>query len=102
MEGVLIVGLLFLWMVLWVMLVRHERRRARKGLSRHGALRMLIAAAALLTVLFILGSATLLFTMHGSLLQQIRWDVVRLYVGSPFLVALIVLWFTMRRSAPAS
>ncbi len=100
MEGVLIFGLLFLWLVLWVMLIRRERRRAAKGLPRHGALRLLFAAAALLFIMFILGSALLLVSAHGALVQQIGWDVIRVYVITPLVVAVAVAWFALRRASP--
>jgi hypothetical protein len=101
MEGVLVLGLLFLWLVLWVMLIRHERRRAARGLPRHGAVRMLLAAAALLTIMFILGCALLVVTAHAPLLGEVDWSAVRLYVGTPFVVALIVVWLTLRRPREA-
>jgi hypothetical protein len=52
-------GLLFLGAALWPLLVRHEGRRAARGLPRHGRGRLALAAAAMLAVQFTAASAFL-------------------------------------------
>lgn len=100
MEGVLVLGLFFLWMVLWMMMLRHERRRAVAGKARHGAFRLLIAAAALLVMLFLGGCAVLLLSAHPAALQSMNWSVLGFYFGLPFIAAAIAFWLTMRRGTP--
>ena len=99
MQGVLILGLGFLWMVLWAMLIRHERRRAAAGKPRHGALRLLIASAALLTLLFFGGCVVLLMSANPALLHTLNWGVLRFYVGLPFAAAALAFWLAIRHRA---
>lgn len=94
---VLIAGLAVLWAVLWIMLLRHEARRAARGQPRHGAPRMALAALALLIILFFGGSLLLLVTAHGDLLSMTDWSRIGPAVAAPVGVALIAAYFTLRR-----
>jgi len=97
-----ILGLLALGAVLWVLLDRHEKRRAAAGHPRHSALRLIFAAAAFLTMLFS-GGCGLLFlaNMDG---QYVTWQVIGTLAGPPFVIGLLVWWLSMRRGnvAPPS
>ena len=94
----LVLGLLALGAVLWVLLDRHEKRREAAGRPRHSALRLIFAAAALLTMLFS-GGCGLLFlaNMDG---QYVTWQVVGTLSGPPFVIGLVVWWLAMRRGSP--
>ncbi|MBC8037274.1 MAG: hypothetical protein H7X89_08655 [Rhizobiales bacterium] len=87
------VGLLFLGGMLWLLLERHESRRAAHGKPRHSGLRLVFAVAAGLTMLFS-GGCSLLF------LSQSAGDIVELVLlfgGIPFALGLLVWWLAMRR-----
>lgn len=99
MEGVLVLGLLVLWMVLWVLMIRHERRRAAAGKARHGAARLLLASAALLTMMFLAGCVLLLVSGYPQWVSILNLRLIGTYVAAPFLVAAIAWWISMRRSA---
>jgi protein-S-isoprenylcysteine O-methyltransferase Ste14 len=95
--SLMILGLVALGAVLWVLLDRHERRRAAADKPRHSPLRLIFAAAALLTVLFS-GGCGLLFlaNMDG---QYVTWQVIATLAGPPFIIGLLVWWLSMRRKA---
>ena len=95
MTVLLIVGLIFLGAVLWGLLERHERRRAQAGLPRHSGLRLIFAAAALLTALFSGGCGVLfLANMDGT---YVTLPTVLIFAGPPFLVGLLIWWLAIRR-----
>ncbi|MCB1434058.1 MAG: hypothetical protein KDK75_16635 [Alphaproteobacteria bacterium] len=91
----LLVGLGFLGAIIWLLLDRHERRRATNGQPRHSTLRLIFGAAALLTMLFS-GGCGLLFlaNMDG---QYVTWQVIATLAGPPFVIGLLVWWLAMRR-----
>lgn len=93
--SVLVLGLLLLGAVLWVLLDRHEKRRLAAGLPRHSGLRLVFAAAALLTVLFS-GGCGLIFlaNMDG---QYVTWQAVSVLAGPPLAIGAIVAWLSLRR-----
>lgn len=93
----LILGLLFLGAVLWWLLDRHEKRRVLDGKPRHSALRLIFAAAALLTILFS-GGCGLLFLINADGLY-VTWQTVAVIAGPPLAVGLLVWWLAMRRSS---
>jgi hypothetical protein len=93
----LILGLLILGAVLWWLLDRHEKRRALDGKPRHSALRLILAAAALLTILFS-GGCGLLFLINADG-QYVTWEAVSVLSGPPLAVGLLVWWLAMRRSS---
>ena len=94
-EILLIAGPLLLGALLWWLLDRHEKRREAAGLPRHGALRLIFAAAALLTILFS-GGCGLLFLINQDGLY-VTWQAIAVIAGPPFAVGLLVWWLAMRR-----
>lgn|GEM_PF-3542101 len=97
MEGPLILGVLFLWAVLWVLLDRHEKRRARNGKSRHSRVRLIAASAALLIMLFAVGLAAMILAHAGA--AQSPWKAIGLSCVLPFAGALLIWRLAMRRKA---
>lgn len=95
MESLLIIGPILLAVAIWVLLDRHEKRRVAAGLPRHGGIRLVFAAAALLTVLFS-GGCALLFLMNQDG-TYVNVPVVSVIAGPPFAVGLLVWWLAMRR-----
>ena len=91
----MILGLILLGAVLWWLLDRHEKRRAAAGAPRHSGLRLVFAAAALLTILFT-GGCALLFAinMDGA---YVTWQAIAVLAGPPFAVGLLIWWLAMRR-----
>jgi len=90
--AVFVLGLAFLGSVLWLLLDRHEARRAARGLPRHGRGRLAVAAAAMLAVLFTAMTAFLAFSSAS------RIDMAAPALGlPPFLAGLIVCYLAMRR-----
>lgn len=95
----LIAGLVGLAAVLWFLLERHENRRAAAGLPRHGGIRLVIAAVALLVLLFS-GGCSLLFLINQDG-AYVTWEAVAVLGGIPFAVALAIWWIAMRRQQAA-
>ncbi len=95
MIAMLILGLILLGTLLWVLLYRHEARRAATGKPRHSALRLIFASLALLTVLFS-GGCGLLFLINADGLY-VTWQAVAVVAGPPLAVGLVVWWLAMRR-----
>jgi len=95
----IILGLLLLTAALWMLLERHETRRAAAGKSRHSGFRLLIAAIGILTVLFSGAIALLFFSeLHTSGGKQIvDGPVVLLICGPPLAIGLLIWWLAMRR-----
>lgn len=92
-----VMGLLLLGAVLWWLLDRHEARRATAGQPRHGTLRLIFAAVALLTILFS-GGCGLLFLVNADG-QYVTWETVAVIAGPPFAAGLLVWWLAMRRGS---
>lgn len=90
---VFILGLLFLGAVLWVLLDRHEGRRAARGLPRHGRARLALAAAAMLAVLFTAVTALLVLSSAS----RIHMPAALTFGLPPFLGGLCVWHLAMRR-----
>ena len=97
MEGLFILGLLFLGAVLWFLLERHEKRREAGGQPRHSGLRLIFAAAALLTMLFA-GGCSLLFAIN-MVGTYVTAPAILMLGGPPFAVGLLVWWLAMRRKS---
>lgn len=91
--AVFVLGLAFLGSVLWLLLDRHEGRRAARGLPRHGRGRLAVAAAAMLAVLFTVMTAFLVLTSAA----PIGAPAVLGLGLPPFLAGLIVWRLAMRR-----
>ena len=99
MVGLLFAGTVFLGWVLWLLLERHERRRALNGKARHSGVRLVLAAGALLAMLTI-GVLSLLLLLSISDNPGAHAMAAVLVIGGPlFLIALLVWWLAMRRSA---
>ncbi|MCB1380406.1 MAG: hypothetical protein KDK89_18865 [Alphaproteobacteria bacterium] len=94
-TGILV--LILLGAVLWFLLDRHENRRVTDGLPRHSTLRLIFAAAAMLTMLFSGGCGLLFLTNQDG--TYVTWQVVAIFAGPPFAVGLLVWWLAMRRKA---
>jgi hypothetical protein len=96
---VFVIGLLGLAAVLWFLLERHENRRALSGKPRHSSARLLIAAVALLLLLFS-GGCSLLFLADMSRPgpTYVTWEAVAVLGGIPFAVGLLIWWLAMRRA----
>jgi hypothetical protein len=98
--GIFPIGLLALFLMIFFLLDRHEKRREKAGQPRHSGPRLLIASLAMLTILFSGGCASLFFaTMSGSQGQYIDWPVILIFAGPPFVIGVIVWWLAMRRPA---
>ena len=95
MSAALTLGIIVLWAVLWFLLDRHEKRRAANGKPRHSTLRLILAAGALLTMLFA-GGCALLFAANMSG-PYVNLAVIAIFSGPPFLVALLIWSLAMRR-----
>ena len=99
MVGLLFAGIVFLGWVLWLLLERHESRRAVHGKSRHSGVRLVVAAGALLAMLTI-GVLSLLLLTSVSGTPGAHAMAAVLIIGGPlFLIALLVWWLAMRRRA---
>jgi hypothetical protein len=90
-----VLALLLFGVLLWALLDWRERRRATAGQPRHSPLRLVFAAAALLTLLFS-GGCSLLFGFHADG-QYVDWPAVLIIGGPPFVIGLLVFWLVMRR-----
>lgn len=96
----MIFGLLLMGFVLWFLLDRHEKRREARGLPRHSVVRLILAAAALLTMLFSGGCSLLILASligQTSGEQYVNLPLVLMFGGPPFLVGLLVWWLAMWR-----
>lgn len=91
----MIAGLLGLGAVLWWLLDRHERRRAAAGKERHSGLRLVFAAAGLLTVLFSGGCGALFLANSDGV--YVTPELILVVSGPPFAVGLLVWWLATRR-----
>ena len=99
MLTVLVAGILFLGAVLWLLLERHEKRRAANGKSRHSRLRLILAAAALLAMMSI-GALSLLLLLSISGNSGTPAVPATLITGGPlFLIGFLVWWLAMRRDS---
>lgn len=94
--GIIVVGLVGLAAVVWVLLERHEARRAAAGKPRHSALRLIFGAVAMMIMLFS-GGCGLLFlaNMDG---MYVQWQAVAVFTLPPLLVGLLIWWLAMRRA----
>ncbi len=95
--GIIVVGLLGLGAVVWVLLDRHEARRAANGKPRHSALRLIFGAAALMIMLFSGGCGLLFLTAGQS--QYVDVAAVAIFTLPPLLVGLLIWWLAMRRES---
>ena len=91
---------LIAWFGVWYVIRRRERLRAARGLSSNSGLRLVLAAAAMLTMLFSGGCSSLLLAY----LAGRSWDEMSLIGpaipvvgGVPFAIGLLVWWLAMRR-----
>jgi hypothetical protein len=89
-------GLLALGAALFVLLSRHERRRAAQGLPRHSVLRLIFAAAALLTLLFSGGCGLLFLANQDG--QYVTWEAVAALSGPPLALGTTASWLMLTRS----
>ena len=93
--GVLALGLVFLGLVLWFLLERHEKRRAVAGRPRHSALRLVFAAAGLLVMLLSAGCALIIGTSLNGFFPNMA--LLLIFAAGPFLAGLAFWWLAMRR-----
>ncbi len=103
MTALFFIGLLLPGGLLWLLLERHEKRRVARGLPRHSAVRLILAAAALLTMLFSGGCSLLILApLFGQTSgeQYVNLPLILMFGGPPFLVGFLVLWLAMRRRQP--
>jgi len=88
----IILGLAFLGSVLWLLLDRHEGRRAKRGLARHGRGRLAVAAAAMLAALFTAMTGLLAFVSVSHL-----GIAAAVFVLPPIIGGVLVWHLAMRR-----
>lgn len=96
MATLLVFGLVGLAGVLWVLMERHERRRAAAGLPRLSALRLVFAAAAMLTLLFSGGCGLLFLANQDS--QYVTGEAVAVIAGPPLAFGAALAWLMLNRS----
>lgn len=83
---------------IWAALNWRENARAAKGLPRHSGIRLVVAAAALLLLVFS-GGCSLLFVpaaVRGD--QYVDPMAVLVLGGIPFAVGVLLFWLSMRRN----
>jgi hypothetical protein len=81
--------------VIWFALDRRENKRSEAGQSRHSAIRLVFAAAALLIMLFAGGcSLVFLASMDGT---YVSIPAILTIGGPPFVAGLVMWWLSMRR-----
>ena len=95
---VFVLCLILLGAALWWLLDRHEARRVAAGQPRHSAPRLILASAALLTMLFS-GGCGLVFLVNQDG-YYVTWEAVATLAGPPFAAGLLVWWLAMRRRKP--
>jgi predicted PurR-regulated permease PerM len=95
MSAIVIVGPLLLGAVLWLLLDRHERRRAEDGLPRHSPLRLVFASAGLLLLLFAGGCGALFAANMDNM--YVTWQSIGIFAGPPLAVGALVAWLALRR-----
>jgi hypothetical protein len=87
--------------IVWCILDWREKKRVTAGLPRHSALRLIFAAAAILTAVFSGGCGTIL--MIGWIMDGMRssnyigWEIVTILSLPPFLIGVLIWWLSMRR-----
>jgi hypothetical protein len=95
----LVLGLLGLGAVLWALLERHQRRRAAAGARRRPGVRLVLGAAALLTILFAGGCGVLFLANADDI--HVTWQAVAVLSGPPIALGLLVWWLAMRGGSAA-
>ncbi len=95
MSLLIILGPLLLGAVLWLLLDRHERRRADRGLPRHAGLRLILAAASLLLALFA-GGCGALFGINADG-HYVNAATVAVFTAPALLLGGSVFWLAMAR-----
>ncbi len=87
--------------LLWYFLDWREKKRVTAGLPRHSALRLIFAAAAILTAVFSGGCGAVF--MIGWIMDGMRsdnymsWEIVAMLSLPPFLIGVLIWWLSMRR-----
>lgn len=95
MSILVILGPLMLGAVLWLLLDRHERRRADRGLPRHAGLRLIAASFGLLLALFAGGCGALFgFNADG---KYVDVTTVAIFTAPALLLGGSVFWLAMAR-----
>lgn len=96
----LVLGTAVLLGILWLLLDRHERRRADAGLARHSGLRLVFAAAGLLLALFAGGCGALFaVNMDG---VYVTWQAIAVLAGPALAVGALIAWLALRRKRASS
>lgn len=90
-----ILGPLMLGAVLWLLLDRHERRRADRGLPRHAGLRLIAASFGLLLALFA-GGCGALFGLNADG-KYVDATSVAIFTAPALLLGGSVFWLAMAR-----
>lgn len=85
--------------VIWCILNLMEAGRAKRGLPRHSAVRLVLGAIALLVMIFTGGCALILLpdVLKGD--QYISFELVGILAGIPFTAAVLIFWLAMRRDS---
>jgi hypothetical protein len=100
MFGSILIGI-FAVAIVWFILDKREQARVAAGKPRHSALRLIFAAAAILTAVFSGGCATIL--MIGWIMDGMRssnymgWEIIAFFSLPPFLIGVLIWWLSMRR-----
>ena len=89
--------------VAWFLLDRREDRRRAAGLSGHGGIRLMFAAAAMLLMIFSGGCSAIFlwgWIADGAPSSgYVTWEAIAVLGGPPFAAGLIVWWLSMRRKS---
>jgi hypothetical protein len=88
--------------LIWFALNWRENHRLAKGLPRHSGLRLVFAAAAMLTILFSGGCGSIFLASwiaNGTRANDyVTWEAVAVFALPPLVVGLFVWWLAMRRN----
>jgi hypothetical protein len=95
MSLLIFLGPLILGAVLWLLLDRHERRRADRGLPRHSGMHLIAASFGLLLALFAGGCGALFgFNADG---KYVDFATVAIFTAPALLLGGSVFWLAMAR-----
>ncbi len=98
-------GLIFAVLVpiglIWFILDWREKKRVAAGLPRHSTLRLMFAAAGVLTALFSGGCGALFlgdWISNGMKTNDyVGWEIIAILSLPPFFIGLLIWWLSMRR-----
>jgi Na+/H+ antiporter NhaC len=100
MFGLILITILII-AVIWFILDKREQSRLAAGKPRHSPLRLIFAAAAILTVLFSGGCGALFlgsWIVNGMKSSDyVGWEIIAVLSLPPLAVGIFVWWLSMRR-----